>query len=95
MLKIFVINGHNITNFTYTLSFTRYTLHFSQILVILNTSRTNRQIETKFCIHIIIDNINVWDCKAVIFLQICNRVTTLDWCQNLVFAPYLENEKTD
>ena len=27
--------------------------------------------------------------------QICNRVTALDLCQNLVFAQYLENENTD
>ena len=25
-----------------------------------------------------------WDCKPSSFLQICNRVTTLDWRQNLV-----------
>ena len=29
------------------------------------------------------------------FRQICNRVTALDWRQNLVFAQYLENELTD
>ena len=29
------------------------------------------------------------------FRQICNIVTALDCCQNLVFAHYLENEKTD
>ena len=29
------------------------------------------------------------------FWQICNRVTALDCCQNLVFAQYLENELTN
>ena len=29
------------------------------------------------------------------FRQICNRVTALDWLQNVVFAQYLENELTD
>ena len=28
------------------------------------------------------------------FRQICNRVTALDLCQNLVFAQYLENKLT-
>ena len=27
--------------------------------------------------------------------QICNRVTALDLCQNLVFAQYFENKKTE
>ena len=29
------------------------------------------------------------------FWHFCNRVTALDWRQNLVFAQYLENELTD
>ena len=51
----------------------------------------NRQNETKFCIHIIIDNIYV---MIVIrhFSQICNRVTALDGRQNLVFAEYFEKD---
>ena len=31
----------------------------SRIGLLLNILRTNRQIETKFCIHIIIDKINI------------------------------------
>ena len=29
------------------------------------------------------------------FWQICNRVTAVDLCQNLVFVQYLENEWTE
>ena len=62
-----------------------------RIEVLLNILKTNRPIKTKLCIHIIIDKIyvgNVHHC----FSQICNRVTALDWRQNLVFAQFLENE---
>ena len=62
-----------------------------RIEFLLNILKTNRPIKAKFCIHIIIDKIyvgNVYHC----FSQICNRVTALDWRQNLVFAQYLENE---
>ena len=48
-----------------------------RIEFLLNILKTNRQIKTKFCIHIIIDKIcvgNVNNC----FSQICNRVTALD-----------------
>ena len=31
---------------------------------------------------------------VVVFLQICNRVTALDWRQILVFTQCLENELT-
>ena len=54
--------------------------------------------ETKFCIHIIIDkNYSVYfgivKCQ---FSLICNRVkTALHLGQILVFAQYLENEKTE
>ena len=41
--------------------------------------------------HIIIDKFKVGIIKRH-FLQICNRITTRDWRQNLVFAQYLENE---
>ena len=52
--------------------------------------------ETKFCIHIFIDKnysmyVGIVKCG---FSQICNRVTALDLCQNLVFAQYRENKKT-
>ena len=43
---------------------------------------------TKFCIHIIIDKIYVWIVKRH-FLQICNRVTAPDLCQNLVLLNIL------
>ena len=54
----------------------------------------NGQNLTKFCIHIIIDKINVGIVKRH-FLQIFNRVTALIGRQNLVFAQYLENELTE
>ena len=51
---------------------------------------------TKFCIHIIIDK-NYSMYAGIVkyrFSQICNRVTALVLCQNLVFAQYLENKET-
>ena len=41
----------------------------------------DRQNLTKFCIHIILDKVQVVlvNCN---FSQICNRVTALGWCQN-------------
>ena len=48
-----------------------------RIWVLLNILRTNLQIETKFCINIIIDKIYV-DIVNHCFSQICNRVTALD-----------------
>ena len=44
---------------------------------LLNISKTNRPIKTKFCIHIIIDNIYV-GIENHCFSQICNRGTALD-----------------
>ena len=49
---------------------------------------------TKFCIHIIIDKIYIGIVNRH-FLQICNRVTALDWPQNSVFFQYLENGWTE
>ena len=43
----------------------------------LNILKTNKQIETKFCIHIIIDKINI-SIVNLCFSPICNRVTALD-----------------
>ena len=54
----------------------------------------NGQNVTKFCIHIIIDKIYVGIINHH-FLQICNRVTAFDRCQNSVFAQYLETEWTE
>ena len=53
--------------------------------------------ETKFCIHIIIDKNYSMDVGIVKyrFSEICNRVTALDFCQNLVFPQNLENKKTE
>ena len=65
-----------------------------RIWFLLNILKTNKQNKTKFCIRIIIDKINVGIVNRC-FLQICNRVKTLDTCQNLVFAPYLKNEWTE
>ena len=64
-----------------------------RIWFLLNILRTNWQNKTKFCIHIIIDKIYVGIVNSC-FSQICNRVTALDSCQNLVFTQYLENKLT-
>ena len=57
----------------------------ARIWFLLHIFRMNGQNSTKFCIHIIIDKIFVGILKGhYFFLQICNRVTTLDWIQNLV-----------
>ena len=53
----------------------------------------DRQNLTKFCIHVIIDMIYVGIEKDQ-FLRICNRVTTLGFMTEFVFAQYLENEWT-
>ena len=50
---------------------------------------------TKFCIHIFIDKIYVGILKHHFFLKLVTGVTALDFCQNLVFAQYLENEWTE
>ena len=62
--------------------------------LLLNILRMEGQNLTKFCIHIIIDKIYIAKVKHH-FSQICNRVTALDRCQKLVFAQYLENERTE
>ena len=64
-----------------------------RIEFLLNILKTNRPIKTKFCIHIIIDNIYFGIVNRC-FSQIGNRVYALDLRQNLVFAQYLENELT-
>ena len=64
-----------------------------RIEFLFNILKTNRPITTKFCKHIIIDKIYFGIVNRC-FSQIGNRVTALDWCQNLVFAQYLENELT-
>ena len=48
-----------------------------RIEFLLNILITNGQIETKFCIHIIIDKI-YFGIVNHCFSQICNRVTALD-----------------
>ena len=48
-----------------------------RIEFLLNISKTNRPIKTKFCIHIIIDKIYVGIVNHC-FSQIFNRVTALD-----------------
>ena len=55
-------------------------LLFCQSVIIqflLNILKTNRPIETIFCVHIIIDKIYVWIVNRH-FSQICNRGTALD-----------------
>ena len=51
-----------------------------RIKFLLNIFKTNRPIKTKFCIHIIIDNLTRSTLLFVnhCFSQICNRVTALD-----------------
>ena len=56
--------------------------------------RMDGQNLTKFCIHIIIDKIYVCIVKGHV-LPIDKRVTSLDWCQELIFAQYLENGWTE
>ena len=48
-----------------------------RIQFLLNILKTYRPIKTKFCIHIIIDKIEVGNINQC-FSQICNRVTALD-----------------
>ena len=48
-----------------------------RIWFLLNILRTNGQVETKFCIHIIIDKIYVGNVNHC-FSKICIRVTALD-----------------
>ena len=48
-----------------------------RIEFLLNILKTNRLIKTKFCIHIIIDQIYVGNVNHC-FSQICNRVAALD-----------------
>ena len=48
-----------------------------RIYFLLNILETYRPIKTKFCIHIIIDKIDVSIVNNC-FSQICNRVTALD-----------------
>ena len=48
-----------------------------RIEFLLNILKTSRLIKTKFCIHIIIDNIYFGIVNHCFFSQICNRVTTL------------------
>ena len=48
-----------------------------RIEFLLNILKTNRPIEIKFCIHIIIDKLYVGYVNHC-FSQICNRVTALD-----------------
>ena len=52
------------------------------------------QSSTKFCIHFIIDKSYVFffivKCH---FLQICNRVKALDWCQKLFLLNILRMDR--
>ena len=72
--------------------------HSVIILFLFNILRMIRLNETKFCIHIIIDKnysmyFGIVKCQ---FSLICNKVNTaLHLCQNLFFAQYLENKKTE
>ena len=68
--------------------------HSVIILFFFNILRMNGPNLTKFCIHMVIDKIYIGIVNRH-FSQICNRVTTLDWCQNSVFVQYLENRWTE
>ena len=48
-----------------------------RIEFLLNIMKTNRLIKTKFCIHIIIDNIYIGIVNSCLW-QICKRVTAID-----------------
>ena len=48
-----------------------------RIEFLLNILKKNRLIKTKFCIHIIIDNIYIGIVNSCLW-QICNRVTAID-----------------
>ena len=68
----------SLDEFEFQLIFNRVTaLDDVRIEFLLNISKTNRLIKTKFCIHIIIDKIYVGIVNHC-FSQICNRVTALD-----------------
>ena len=41
-----------------------------RIKFMLNISKTNRLIKTKFCIHIIIDEIYIFICKSLFFANL-------------------------
>ena len=62
-----------------------------RIQFFFNILRTNRLIETKFCIHIIFDKIYFGIVKRY-FSQLCNKITALDIRQDMIFLQYLENE---
>ena len=76
------------TGFTLSviLSFSLLVCHSVIIQFLYNILRMNRQSETKFCIHIIINKVYIGIVNCC-FSQICNSVMTLDSCQNLVFMP--------
>ena len=67
----------SLDEFDFRLICNRVTLIDVRFEFLLNISKTNRPIKTKFCIHIIIDNIYV-DIVNHCFSQICNSVTAFD-----------------
>ena len=68
---------HDLDEFEFWLICNRVTALDIRIEFLLNISKTNRPIKTKFCIHIIIDKIYVGIVNHC-FSQICNRVRALD-----------------
>ena len=69
-------------NFWMSLNFSKFATELRplidvRILFLLNILKMYRLIKTKFCIHIIIDKIDVGILNHC-FSQICNRVTALD-----------------
>ena len=48
-----------------------------RIKFLLNILKTNRQIKTKFCIHIIIDKIYVVICKSLVFPKFVTELRPL------------------
>ena len=59
---------------------------------LLNILRMHGQNLTKFCIHFIIDMIYVYFVNCY-FLQICNRVTALDWFQKYFLLNILRMDR--
>ena len=84
------------TGFTLSVIFSFFLSFCYSVIIqfLLNILKTNRPIETKLCVHIIIDRIYV-DIVNSCFSHICNRVTAVELRQNLVFTQYLENESSE
>ena len=75
-LGIFILGNVNLCFRKFSTEF-QPLIHAKICYCLLNIFRTNVQILTKFCIHIIIDKIYVGIVNRCL-AQICNRVTAVD-----------------